>query len=142
MTKRLLTGLIALGCTIASANALAESCEKPNFEVVNDRTVAISIDELKYFDGCKAEWNVIDVTNGDAAGSPLEIASGDEATLTPTLKHMSNCPIEKFLLHRAVRQDTGEPYVSYVWGSIRFADQGTENCNTGTTFTIHATEKE
>ncbi|MBK8259040.1 MAG: hypothetical protein IPK82_41070 [Polyangiaceae bacterium] len=128
-TLSVVSAILAVG-----AVASADNCKKPNVKVQNDRSAAIKVTKIQYFDTCDQKWRTEDV-------SEKEIDAGKSFTFTDDLEYVGNCAISKFKLYRAVRQSTGSAYGSFAWGSELVPDQGSnQRCNTGVTYTIHAHE--
>lgn len=132
MNKRILgVVLFALAGVTVAATASADACKGAKVIVKNDKSVAIKVTKIEYWDGCDNKPRTEDI-------SLREIAAGGSTTITDTLEYVGNCPITKFRLYRAVRQGTGSAYSSYDWGGWLVPDGGTKTCNSGVTYTVHA----
>ncbi len=106
---------------------LADLCRNPKITVVNERTSAIRVNKIKYYDGCDNKWRTENVSN-------VIVDSGFQNTYTDNLGYVGNCVIEKFKVYR---QTCSNGWSNYSWGGVLIPDQGSGVvCNTGAKYTI------
>jgi hypothetical protein len=136
MMKRIVC-LFAFATMAVAAHASADSCKSAKVKIVNDRGESIKIAKIQYFDYCQKKWRDENVPNTEILGA--DGSTHHYAELVQNLEYVEGCPITKFKLYRAVRQDKGSAYGSYTWGEELVPDEGTnQKCYTDTRFTIHA----
>jgi hypothetical protein len=108
--------------------AFADICRDPDVKVFNDKSIAMEVRKIKYFDACNNVWRTEDVPD-------TEILPGASHTFHDDLEYVEGCTIPEFMLYRRVFGSTG--WTSVIWGNTLTPTEGESvQCFTGANYTL------
>jgi hypothetical protein len=108
--------------------AFADLCRNPDVKVINEKSIAMEVRQIGYFDVCNNVWRTEDVPN-------TEILPGAFHTFHDDLEYVEGCAISQFKLYRRVFGSTG--WTSVIWGNPLIPTEGQAvECVAGANYTL------
>ena len=109
--------------------AFADLCRNPDVKVINDKSIAMEVRQIRYKDMCQNQWRTEDVPD-------TEILPGASHTFHDDLEYVEGCAVSQFQLYRRVFGSAG--WTSVIWGNQLTPSEGSNVvCVTGANYTLH-----